>query len=77
MNAFHVIGGLLALWALLVSFLGVTRESFPASRGAERAVAAISVLLVAGAIGSAIITSAAEEEEEHEAGEEAAIALPR
>ena len=74
MNAFHVIGGLLALWALLVSFLGVTRESFPGSRGAERAVAAISVLLVVGAIGAAIITSATEEEEEPEGGEEAALA---
>ena len=74
MNAFHVIGGLLALWALLVSFLGVTRESFPGSRGAERAVAAISVRLVVGAIGAAIITSATEEEEEPEGGEEAALA---
>lgn len=77
MNAFHVIGGLTALWALLVSFLGVTRESFPGSGGAERMVAVISVLLVAGSIASAIYTSAVEEEEEPEGGEEAALVLPR
>jgi len=76
MNAFHVIGGLTALWALIVSFLGVTRESFPGSRGAERAVGAISVLLVIGAVGAAILTSAAEEEEEAGGGEEAALVLP-
>ena len=45
-NAFHVLGGVLAIWALLVSFLGVTRENFPATKGSERMVAAISVMLV-------------------------------
>ena len=80
MNAFHVLGGLLACWALLVSFLGITRENFPATKGAEKAVATISVVLVAAAIGSAIITSALEEEEKHEephkGGEKAAQVLP-
>jgi len=75
-NAFHVLGGLLAVWALLVSFLGVTRENFPATKQAERLVAAISVTLVVAAIGAAIITSATEDEEE-EGGEEAALVLPR
>lgn len=77
MNAFHVIGGLLAAWALLVSFLGITRENFPASKASERAVAAISILLVAGAIGAGVITSALEdkEEEEHKGGEHAAFVL--
>lgn len=81
MNAFHVLGGVLAAWALLVSFLGVTRENFPSTKGAERAVATISAVLVAAAIGSAIITSALEEEEEHEEphkeGDKAAFVLPR
>lgn len=62
MNAFHVIGGLTAIWAVLVALLGITREEFPRG-GAERIVGAISILLVAGAIGAAIITSANEEEE--------------
>lgn len=76
MNAFHVLGALLAAWALLVSFLGITRENFPASKWAERVVAAISIVLVTGAIGAAVITSAAEEEEQHESGEQAARVLP-
>ena len=77
MNAFHVLGGILAIWALLVSFLGVTRENFPATKGAERIVAAISVVLVVAAISAAVITSATEDEEEEEGGEQAALVLPR
>ena len=73
-NAFYVLGGVLALWALLVSFLGVTRENFPATKRSERLVALISVTLVVGAIGSAIVTGANEEDEE--GGEEAAVVLP-
>lgn len=63
MNAFHVIGGALALWAVLVTALGLTREGFPASKRSERLVAAISVLLALAAISSAVITSATEGEE--------------
>ena len=77
MNSFHVLGGLLALWALLVSFLGITRENFPASKPAEGAVAAISVVLVACAIGSAVITAAEERKErERGGGEHSALVLP-
>ena len=75
MNAFHVCGGVLAIWALLVSFLGITREDFPSSTGTARLVGAISVVLVVLAIGTAIYTGATEEEEE-EGGEEAALLLP-
>jgi hypothetical protein len=70
-NAFHVLGGLLALWALLVAFLGITREEFP-GEGGEKVVAAISIFLVAAAISAAVVT-AANEEEEHEGGEGAAV----
>ena len=78
MNAFHVLGSLAAIWALLVSFLGITRENFPSTGGQERIVGAISVILVAGAIGSAIYTGATEEHEEDEGhGEEAALVLSR
>ena len=72
MNAFHVCGIVFVVWALTVAFLGITRESFPASDGAARAVYAISLLLAAAAIGSGIYTAATEEEEEHE-GEEALV----
>jgi formate-dependent nitrite reductase membrane component NrfD len=74
-NAFHVCGIILALWALLVTFIGVTREDFPSTDGAERAVAAISILLTVAAIGSGIYTGATEEEEGE--GEESALLLPR
>lgn len=74
MNAFHVIGVLLALWAVTVSFLGITRENWPGDKRTERAVAAISVILVLGAIGSAIVTSILHEEDEQE---EAALVSPR
>jgi hypothetical protein len=62
-NAFHVCGVLFAAWAVIVSFVGITREDFPASAGAQRAVGAVSVLLAIATIGSAIYTSATEEHE--------------
>lgn len=74
MTAFYVLGGVLAAWALVVTALGVTRRDFPGSGGGERIVAAISVVLVAGAIGSGVISAANVEEHggEAEASEEAA-----
>jgi uncharacterized membrane protein len=63
-NAFHVFGVLFAIWAVLLTFVGVTREDFPATAGAQRAVALVSVLLAAATIGSAIYTSATKEEGE-------------
>ena len=63
MNAYHVFGVLFAVWAVGLSFVGITREDFPSSRGAARAVGAISVLLAACTIGSAIYTGATEDKE--------------
>jgi plastocyanin len=67
-NAFHVLGGLFAAWAVLLAVVGIKRDDFPRSGFPSLAVGMISVLLAVGAIGSGIITSALEEEEE---GEEA------
>ncbi len=53
-TAFYVAGGGLAAWAVVVALVGLTRPGFPASRGTERAVVTISVLLVALAIGTGI-----------------------
>jgi hypothetical protein len=72
-NAFHVCGALFAIWALVASFLGITRESFPSTDGAARAVGAVSVVLCIAAIGTAIYTSATEEHESEEEGEEQAL----
>ena len=71
MNAFHVIGGITAIWAVLVAVVGIKKEDFP-SGGIEKVVGAISVLLVAGAISAALITAANEEDEHGGGAEEAA-----
>jgi predicted membrane channel-forming protein YqfA (hemolysin III family) len=71
-NVFHVFGGLLALWALVVSFLGITRENFPGSDRVMRLLFAISVLLVALAIASAIYNGATEKP----SGNKSAALLP-
>ena len=55
--AFYLLGGLLALFAVAVSALGVKRHDFPATRGALRAVIGLAVLLVAAAMASAVLTS--------------------
>ena len=70
MNAFHIIGIITAVYAVLVAFLGIRKHDFP-SRGAEKIVGALSLLLVLGSIGAAIITSANEEEEHGGGAEEA------
>ena len=79
MNAFHLVGGLLAIWAVCLAFLGITREGFPRGPSQARAVGAVSVLLALAAIGSAIAVGALEEDEGENAGErggEAAGAAP-
>jgi hypothetical protein len=77
-EAFYIIGGVLAGWAVLVSFLGITRSGFPGSATAERAVALISAVLVLGAVGAAIIGALNESEHEEGGGSEheAALVLP-
>ena len=60
-NAYHVCGIAFAAWAVLVSFLGITREDFPSSGGATRAVGAVSLVLAIATVATAIITSANEE----------------
>ena len=69
MNAFHVMGGLTAIWAVVVAIIGIKKEDFPG--GAEKIVGAISVLLVVSAISAAVITSANEEDEHGGGAEEA------
>jgi hypothetical protein len=57
-TAFYICGGLLAVWALVVSAIGIrAHDSFPPSQAAARGVMAISVLLIAAAMASAVITA--------------------
>jgi plastocyanin len=67
-TAFHAVGILLAVWALVVTALGVTRPDFPGKGNGQKVVMAISVLLVAGAIGTAIGTSKSAPKGSEEAG---------
>ena len=54
---FYIAGGLLVAWALLVSAFGIQRETFPASERQARGVMTISVLLIAAAMATAVITA--------------------
>ena len=73
MDAYHVCGALFTAWAVIVAFVGITREDFPATQSAQRLVAVVSVLLAVATIGSAIYTGATEDEEEDDGGEQALI----
>ena len=66
MNAFHLAGGLLALWAVVLAALGISRAGFP-GKGAERVVTAVSGVLVAATIVAAVVTGVAESEEKEAA----------
>jgi len=77
-NAFHVLGPALAAWALIVSFLGISRENFPSTKGAERAVILISITLFICAVSSAILTAIHEhnKKENEKEGDKKALILP-
>jgi hypothetical protein len=54
---FYILGGAAAAWAVVLFAIGMRSASFPASPGAQRGVMALSVLVVAGAMASAVITA--------------------
>jgi hypothetical protein len=54
---FYIAGGLLALWAVMVSWLGLTRPDFPFGQRGQRGVISISFVLFVIAVGAAIGTS--------------------
>ena len=54
---FYVLGGVAAVWAVLLFAAGMRSSTFPSSDGAMRGVIAISVLVVAAAMASAVISS--------------------
>jgi hypothetical protein len=75
-NAFHVCGGIFAAWAVTVAVLGITRENFPGSDAAARAVGAVSVILAAAAIGTAIYVGATEDKDEGGKANQQSLVLP-
>jgi plastocyanin len=56
-TAFHVLGACLALWAVVLTAIGVTRPDFPGKGAGTRIVIGISALLVASTIAAAIGTA--------------------
>jgi plastocyanin len=55
---FFIVGGVLAVWAVVLSVLiGLRKPSFPYGITGQRAVSAISVVLVLAAVATAVLTS--------------------
>ena len=54
---FYILGGLAAAWAVLLFAVGMRSSTFPGTAGAQRGVILVSVLLVIGAMASAVITA--------------------
>jgi NADH:ubiquinone oxidoreductase subunit 6 (subunit J) len=63
MTLYYIIGAVLAVWAVVVAFLGIKFDRFPGGKGGERLLAGISIILVAATVTSAIVLSAAHEQE--------------
>ena len=53
---FYIAGGVLAIWAVALAWIGLTRPSFPFHIRGERGVIAISLLLALVAIAMAVVT---------------------
>jgi hypothetical protein len=56
-TVFYFLGSAAAVWALTLFAVGMRSPSFPGTPAAQRAVMAISVLLAAAAMTSAVLTS--------------------
>jgi hypothetical protein len=54
---FYIAGVALAVWAVLVAFVGITRPDFPPGQGGRRGVILVTVCLVVAAMATAVITS--------------------
>jgi hypothetical protein len=56
--AYYALGGILSVFAVVVSAIGIRREeTFPPTTGAARAVMGLALLLVLGTMASAVLTS--------------------
>jgi hypothetical protein len=54
---FFIIGGALAVYAVILSTLGIQRPSFGSTRAGERGVIALTAVLAVAAVAAAILTS--------------------
>jgi plastocyanin len=67
-TAFHILGACLALWAVVLTAIGVRRHDFPGKGSGTTIVIAISAVLVAATIAAAIGTAKSEPKGEEQAG---------
>jgi hypothetical protein len=54
---FFIAGGAFAVWAIILFTVGMRSESFPAGQTAQRGVVVVSVVLMAAAMATAVITA--------------------
>jgi mannitol-specific phosphotransferase system IIBC component len=54
---FYILGSVAAVWAFVLFAVGMRSTAFPGSVAAQRGVIAISVLVVIGAMASAVLTA--------------------
>jgi hypothetical protein len=54
---FFIIGGALALYAVILATIGIQRPGFPGDAGGQRGVIALTSVMVVLAVGAAILTS--------------------
>jgi plastocyanin len=72
---FYIAGGLLAAWAVLVGFFGITHPDFPGTVGRSRLVMLTSALLVVATATTAVTTAGEEGASETEAAGTSALNL--
>jgi hypothetical protein len=53
---FFVAGGAFAAWAIVLFAVGMRSESFPGGEGGQRGIVAVTVVLMAAAMATAVIT---------------------
>jgi hypothetical protein len=56
-TAFYIFGGLLAVWAVVLSGIGMSSATFPATATAKRGVIGLTAVFVAAAMATAVITA--------------------
>ena len=54
---FFIAGGVFAAWAVVLSWIGLTRPAFPFGGAGQRAVIGVSLTLAVVAVAMAIVTS--------------------
>jgi hypothetical protein len=54
---FYVVAGAFAIWAVVLSYVGLSRPQFPGGERGQRLVLLVSFLLMVGAMATAVITA--------------------